>query len=357
MNTGQPILTDKQNLSVKGKLTLRLLQWLRLSDEPIVKVYRGYGNAAQLTVHGTVFRRSALPRQKYRNRALVNLLGVLRLFLVRPHSQALVRVKIEGYEMDTQTDVDGYFRAELPLPEPLPPGWHTVQAQLISETLPTKTVLAEGEGQVLVPSLTQFVCISDIDDTFLVSHSATIAKRLLVLLTQNAHSRRPFEGVVAHYQLLAQANSGPDKSNPFFYVSSSEWNLYDYILEFSEKNGLPEGVYMLSQLKRLGQLLKTGQNKHMTKLTRIVRIVESFPEQQVILLGDDTQEDPTIYASVVEHFPKQIHCVYIRQVYHKNQPKTRETLKRIEAAGVPCCYFAHSEEARQHSVDIGLVPS
>jgi phosphatidate phosphatase APP1 len=83
--------------------------------------------------------------------------------------------------------------------------------------------------------------------------------------------------------------------------------------------------------------------------------METFPTQQFILLGDDTQEDPTIYASVVEHFPNQIRCVYIRQVHKVNQPETRATLARIEAAGVPCCYFAHSAEARQHSVDSGLV--
>ena len=160
---------------------------------------------------------------------------------------------------------------------------------------------------------------------------------------------------MAHYQLLAEAHSGPQMSNPFFYVSSSEWNLYDYILEFSDKNGLPNGVYLLSTLKRFGQLLKTGQNKHRTKFDRIVRILETYPDQQFILLGDDTQEDPTIYASVVEHFPQQIRCVYIRQVHGRNQPKTRHTLSRIEAMGVTCLYFAHSAEARQHSVEIGLV--
>lgn len=178
-----------------------------------------------------------------------------------------------------------------------------------------------------------------------------------VLLTRNAHSRKPFEGVVAHYQLLSEAGSGPYQTNAFFYVSSSEWNLYDYILDFSKKNGLPDGVYLLSQLKQLKGLLKTGQNKHKTKFTRIVRILETFPNQQFILLGDDTQEDPVIYASVVEHFPRQIRCVYIRKVNEENQLDTKATLSRIQAAGVPCCYFAHSAEARQHSVDSGLIAS
>ncbi len=322
-----------------------------------MQLYRGFGNASELTIQGSVLSRAALPRNKHRNHVWVNLLAVIRLFMVRPYPKATVRVRFGDQTADTETADDGYFRVTLPLMQPLPPGWHPVKAELLADSDATERVLAQGSSQVLVPHPTEIACISDIDDTFLVSHSATILKRLQVLLTENAYSRQPFDGVVAHYQLLADANNGPGRTNPFFYVSSSEWNLYDYILEFSTKNGLPDGVYLLSQLKQFRDLLKTGQNKHSGKFTRIVRIVEAFPEQKFILLGDDTQEDPSIYASIVEHFPGQIRCVYIRQVHKKNQPATRATLDRIEAAGVLCCYFAHSADARQHSVDNGLVAS
>ena len=357
MTTDQPTFTIRQNQGLRALLRSYFLTGLRLSDKPTVKLYRGFGNARELTIHGSVLRRSALPRNKHRNYVAVNLLAVIRLFMVRPYPKATVRVRFGDQTAETETADDGYFRVTLPLTQPLPPGWHPVEADLLAGINTSEAVLAQGSSQVLVPHPTEIACISDIDDTFLVSHSATIFKRLQVLLTQNAHSRQPFEGVVAHYQLLAEANSGPGRTNPFFYVSSSEWNLYDYILDFSTKNGLPDGVYLLSQLKRFKDLLKTGQNKHTTKFARIVRIIEAFPEQEFILLGDDTQEDPSIYASVVEHFPHQIRCVYIRQVHQKNQPETRATLDRIEAAGVLCCYFAHSADARQHSVDSGLAAS
>lgn len=359
MNTESSTVTHKQKEGLKGKLLHYFLTKLRLTNRPVVQVYRGFGTTTQLTIHGSALRRSALPRTRYRKNRLANLLAVLRLFLVRPYAQAIIRVRFDGQISETRADENGYFRVDLPLPAPVAPGWHTVLAELITSTnMPgIMTILAEGSGPVLVPHPTRFGCISDIDDTFLVSHSASIAKRLRVLLTENAHSRQPFEGVVAHYRLLAEAQSVSEVTNPFFYVSSSEWNLYDYILEFSSKNGLPNGVYLLSTLKRFGQLLKTGQNKHRTKFDRIVRILETYPHQQFILLGDDAQEDPTIYASVVEHFPRQIRCVYIRQVHGRNQPKTRHTLGRVSAMGVDYLYFAHSAEARQHSVQIGLAAS
>ncbi|GAB4041482.1 App1 family protein [Spirosoma gilvum] len=352
MEATQVQLIPKQNLSLKGKLKGHILSWLRLTDQPTVKVYRSFGNAQQLTIHGSALKRSALPRIKYRSSLWVNLFGLIRLFLVQPYPRATVQVVVDGQSVDTQSDTDGYFRVDVPLSKPLASGWHTIRVKLL-----TDEVSAEGEGQVLVPDPTPFVCISDIDDTFLVSHSANLLKRLNVLITKNAHTRAPFEGVVAHYQLLAQANSGPNATNAFFYVSSSEWNLYDYIIDFSKKNGLPTGVYLLSPLKRLAEVLKTGQGKHMTKFMRIVRILEMYPQQQFVLLGDDTQEDPTIYASVAEHFPTQIRCVYIRQVRAKNKLKTEAILKRIEALGIPYCYFAHSADAQKHSIDIGLVAS
>ncbi|SOD79267.1 App1 family protein [Spirosoma fluviale] len=356
MEAVQSTQPDKQKITLKGKIKRYFLTLLRLTDQPTVKIYRGFGNDKQLTIYGHVFRRSPLPRKKYRDIDFVNLLAVIRLFLVKPYPRTTVRIRFNEQVVNVNTDDDGCFQVELPLTKALTPGWHPVRAQLISQTMIPEQILAEGEGKVLIPHPTQFICISDIDDTFLVSHSATIAKRLLVLLTENAHSRMPFEGVVAHYKLLAEANSGLNATNPFFYVSSSEWNLYDYILEFSTKNELPDGVYRLSQLKRLSQVLKTGKGKHHTKFDRIEQIINMYPNQQFILLGDDSQQDPIIYESVVRQYSRQIRCVYIRQIHAEHKARTEQLMASIEANGVASCYFAHSADARLHSIAIGLIP-
>ncbi|MEJ7661689.1 MAG: phosphatase domain-containing protein [Hymenobacter sp.] len=78
----------------------------------------------------------------------------------------------------------------------------------------------------------------------------------------------------------------PDQPNAFFYVSSSEWNLYDFLREFTDHHQLPKGVYQLSQLKRLGQLL-SGQNKHATSSTASCASWRPAPAV-VGLLGDDS---------------------------------------------------------------------
>jgi phosphatidate phosphatase APP1 len=330
----------------------KILAWLRITRQPALKLYRGFGSPGCVVVQGHAFRQSPLPRITYRPQFWVNAWALLRLFLVRPWADAPVRVRLAGHTAGARTDADGFFRLEIELPQPLPAGWHPAEAELLDAG--SGAVLARAAAEVHVPYETPYAFISDIDDTFLVSHSATRWQRLWVLLSRNARSRAPFADVAAHYQWLAARAPAPDQPNAFFYVSSSEWNLYDFLQEFCEHNQLPKGVYQLSQLKRLGQLLQTGQNKHATKLDRIVRILEACPSQLFGLLGDDSQHDPGIYAAVVKRFPGRIRVVYLRQVHAGGRTAAEAALREIQAAGVATCYFEHSRDARRHSQEIGL---
>ena len=97
-----------------------------------------------------------------------------------------------------------------------------------------------------------------------------------------------------------------------------------------------------------------SKNKHATKLDRIVRILQACPGQLFTLLGDDSQQDPGIYASVVKHFPGRIRAVYLRQVHAGGRPAAEAALAEIKQAGVDTCYFEHSRDALRHSQEIGL---
>ncbi len=336
----------------KRGLKARILQWLGLTNHPTVKVYNGYGHHERLSIYGHVFTFSPLPPRRFRKSFIYNTWALLRLFMVKPFPYADVEMEWEGKVLKTKTDDEGFFKFNWKDDPPLPEGWHQVKVKAGRDG----KFFAFSSGSIYVPHATQYGFISDIDDTFLISHSANLRKRLYVLFTQNARSRQPFEGSVRHYQLLANSNTKENEPNPFFFVSSSEWNLYDYINEFTSINEIPRGVFLLNQLKQLHQLLKTGQNNHQGKFTRIVRILETYPRQRFVLLGDSSQHDPYIYESLVSHFPKQIHAVYIRDIHKENHQKVKDVLYKIESAGVPCCFFKHSSEAILHSVKIGLIP-
>jgi phosphatidate phosphatase APP1 len=272
--------------------------------------------------------------------------------MVKAKPNAHVQLVWQNTTIKAVTAADGFFHFQWKPEAPTDAGWHEIRVDHTAAN--GHTVLASAVGSLYIPHRTQYGCISDIDDTFLISHSRRLGKRLFVLFTHNARTRKPFAGVVEHYRMLSYAGSHEDTPNPFFYVSSSEWNLFNYIAEFTRTHKLPHGVYLLSQLKHWYQLLKTGQNKHGTKFTRISRILESYPDMRFVLLGDDTQEDPDIYNAISKHFGKQIICVYLRNVRKQSRPHVQAVVKEIEARGIYCCYFEHSEEAIAHSNEIGL---
>src|SRR5690606_11480851 len=143
-----------------------------------------------------------------------------------------------GQEIHTKTLEDGYFKFCIPLKERPAFGWYTFS---VSATYRGETV--EEEGTFLNPHSGKWGIISDIDDTFMVSHSNSFWKKLYVLLFRNLESRKLFEDVVTHYNALSRAGRKSDaEANAFFYVSSSEWNLYRFITLFTELHALPKAV-------------------------------------------------------------------------------------------------------------------
>ena len=348
------ILAQKaKRFSLVERLKDKVLFWFHLTNDPVIKLYQGYGNEKKVIIFGHVLKLSPLPRKNYRRNFFNNSYGLLRLFMVKPYTGVNLQVEWDGVMYHSRSEDDGFFKFELCPATPISPGWHAVKVKFADQVSTAESI--EAVSEFFVPYKYEFAFISDIDDTFLISHSSNMRKRLYVLFTKNARSRKPFEGVVNHYQLLASTGASRDTFNLFFFVSSSEWNLYDYIFEFSRNNKLPNGVYLLNQLKTFKGVFKTGQNNHKTKFMRISRIMEAYPTQKFILLGDDSQEDPNIYTAVVEHFPQNIHAVYLRHVLLANHERVSGVVEKIEAKGVHCCYFTHSSEAIIHSKQIGLI--
>jgi phosphatidate phosphatase APP1 len=329
-----------------------LLNRLGLTEGITIKVYRGFGHAHKLHVYGHVLGIST-DQKPHRNTVWRNMRLLLGLFFMKPLAGMQVRLQWGNRIVSGVTEKDGFFSLEWSADGSVPAGEHAVTVVCYNEA---GGELARCEGRLVVPHITQLGIISDIDDTFLVSYSATRLKRLVTLLGNNARSRKAFDDVARHYQLLQFAQNMGTNPNPFFYISSSEWNLYSYLREFLQVQKLPEGVLLLNQLKRWNQILKTGKTRHQGKFARIVRVMEAFPEQAFLLMGDNSQQDPLIYASVARHFPGRIKAVYIRSVVAKNNPDTEALLQPLIQAGIPCCLFRESKNAIAHSRAIGLIP-
>lgn len=323
-----------------------------MNNSVSIKLYHGYGHSHDLVVYGNAFKFKAKTTQKYSNNLFVNILYLFRLFILKPYPNLKLRLTFYDQVITQVSEYDGFFKFEWDAGRELGTGWHEVKVEALDDD---ENVLAECPGTVYVPHITQYAFVSDVDDTIMVSHSATILRRMRELFIKNPRTRKTFPGAQLHYSLLALSHTSVDKPNPFFYVSSSEWNLYDYLVETFRFNKLPEGVFLLNQIKQWTNLIRTGKTGHEGKLLRVMRIIAAFPDQKFVFFGDNSQQDPNIYASIASKYPEKVEAVYIRNVVLRKAEETKKTLNTIQALGIKTCLFRNSSEAISHSRTIGLI--
>jgi phosphatidate phosphatase APP1 len=318
-----------------------------------LKVYRGYASDKLLVVFGHVFKKTATTLSE--KTRFKHAYSVLRTFRRKTISNADVYLYFNDKKIHTKTLKDGYFRFSIPLHNSFQNnfqnGWNKVEIELNHEG---KSVRRTTE--VLRPYDGKLAFISDIDDTFLISHTNNLFKKIYVLLWKNVNSRKIFEDVTVHYQQLSKAGKEKGETNAFFYVSSSEWNLYNFIEHFTKIHHLPKAVIKLKTIKTsLSDFLFTGRGSHHHKFDKIKEIIEFYPHLRFVLMGDDSQADPSIYEEVCKTFPKNVKAIYIRQTQKKQKNSTQKILQNIESLNIKTCYFIKSEQAILHSKEIGIV--
>ncbi|MCB0464049.1 MAG: App1 family protein [Aequorivita sp.] len=317
-----------------------------------LKLYRGYVNDEELVVFGHVFKSWAPDKYRLDRKGIRHAVSVIHMFRIKPLQNVEVKLKFKDIEVSTKTLEDGYFRFTIPYSGKLESGWHPFE---VSCKVHDYGIVENSE--LLKPFESKVGVISDIDDTFLVSHSGNFFKKLYILLFKNINKRKVFEDVVPHYQALSRAGQENETaSNSFFYVSSSEWNLYEFIDAFARLHQLPKAVIKLKKIKTgISDFLFTGRGNHDHKFEKIKDIIMFYPNLDYVLLGDDSQKDPQLYERIVKVFPGSIKAIYIRQTSHRKKSNTESILKNIASMNVATCYFKSSEKAIKHSESIGII--
>ncbi|MEX1190522.1 MAG: App1 family protein [Brumimicrobium sp.] len=317
-----------------------------------LKLYRGYVNEERLVVFGHAFKSWAPDKYKLDRRGIWHAFSVVHMFRIKPLKNQEITLHFKDVNVTTKTLNDGYFRFDIPFKNSLESGWHEYEAVC---NVNKYGIIAKGE--LLKPYHSKYGVISDIDDTFLVSHSNNILKKLYIMLFKNVNKRKVFEDVTPHYQALSSFGQTNGKAfNSFFYVSSSEWNLYDFIIEFTHLQSLPKAVIKLKKIKTgIGDFLFTGRGSHDHKFEKIKDLISFYPNLNYVLLGDDSQHDVYIYDKICKTFKLNIKAVYIRQTGNSKKSKVEKTIRNIESMNVPVCYFKSSDKAIEHSEMIGII--
>lgn len=321
--------------------------------------YRGFGTPDAIWLHGRVLVDRGLERTTSEDSLWKNFRMSLKRFASDEIAGARVRLRYRDAEEIVVTDDEGYYTSKLE-PSGSSGGiglWQAVDAELLDPIHPEKDRL-RAWGEVQIPAQNcSFGVISDVDDTVIRTEATSILTMLRLTLFHNAYSRKPFSGVSAFYRAL---HVGPDGSSehPFFYVSSSPWNLYDLLTAVFDIQDLPRGTFFLRDLGLdETKIFKSGHDAH--KLAEIERVMAAYPDMQFVLIGDSGQRDPEIYQQVVADFPGRVRAVYIRDVRPELEGKrdlqVKEIAREVSRAGVPMLPVRDTVEAAHHAAEVGLI--
>lgn len=256
-----------------------------------------------------------------------------------------------------KTDEEGFFEFEFNFDSPIDYDKHgkTVKFSLLETK--TEKDETEAEGYVFVPDReTEFGIISDIDDTILVSKITHFLSRIKLALLNDATERSPFPGIAAFLRALQKGYD--DKGiNPLFFVSGSEWNLYDLLVNFFKYHDVPEGPLFLRDKglnpAEKGRLETKGKNYKMHKIRHVLK---TYPDMKFICIGDSGEHDPETYYKILEEFPNQIIGIYIRDVSpEKRDKEVEEICKKVEEKGAQMVLVEETYSAAQHALKMNWI--
>ena len=263
---------------------------------------------------------------------------------------AHVRVDVGGRSTVVSADREGYVDAEL-TDVPLPPGRHPVTLTPVEPPgSPAQATVHVGDPAA------DIAVVSDIDDTIIDSGIAhgLIATVTTALLRDSA-TRVPLQGAPELYQSLwREPRGGPER--PFFYLSTSPWNLAAFLGRFIEQHGFPAGPLMLTDWgPGSAGLFRIATRAH--KLTALRRLAQHLTDARFVLLGDSGQEDVEIYTAFALECPGRVAAIYVRRAGHPTAAK-QQRIDRCAATlrdvGVPFVLAEDSAAMLDHARTYGL---
>lgn len=332
------------------------LGWLGV---PTIEPYMGFSNGYDVYISGNVMEDKGLDKPKPGQNLGINMLAMFKRYVSDEIGGVRVKVIFHDKSEVVETNELGIFHCSFQFKERISANNHFEEAhfELLDEVVENQGDISATGLVLMVSGKLPFGVVSDIDDTVMVSHSTKTLKKLKLMLFKNARTRVPFEGVGAFYRALRKGAEGQKHPNPVFYVSSSEWNLYDLLVDFFEFRKIPAGPLLLQELEHsIFQFWKSGGGNHEHKLEKIRFLFSFFPELDFVLIGDSGQRDPSLYLQAVREFPGRVKAVYIRCIgkAHKNR-QTLEIARKMEEFGVSMLLIDNTEDAARHALINGFI--
>jgi phosphatidate phosphatase APP1 len=314
----------------------------------------GYRSENRLTLSARALRAGRAAGHTFENRGRVQAMRtMLAHFASREVAGLLVRLELKGpdgvaLELTAVSDREGYLRFDATLDPPWPlspdPAWEVACLHWITPEGPQCI-----EAYVLAPgTATHLAVVSDIDDTIvetgITGGMRAVAKNWRRVLAELPDERIAVPGADVFYgalgggAVLATPGGAGTRyaatHRPFFYISSSPWNLFSYLVAFQQSRNLPLGPIMLRDWG-LNRATFGAESHGGHKRAALDQLLAFYPNMRFALIGDDTQGDLPAYADTVQANPGRVAAVFIRTGAGPMSPEEIAGKAMLEAAGVP----------------------
>jgi len=174
----------------------------------------------------------------------------------------------------------------------------------------------------LFPENPDYIVVSDIDDTILVTEVTSKLKMSYNSLIKSIRDRKPIANTPEFYQMLKN-NGSPTGKPHFVYLSSSPAFLSRSLKNFICRNDFPQGTLVLKK-----SLTSGGHDEHKSGWLKYVS--EKYPGKPLLLIGDSGEKDPFIYQSFAKNTarPDLVKGIIIHEV--TGRPTRIEALDQIK---------------------------
>lgn len=257
--------------------------------------YTGYGGPGWVRVMARLVLTRLDPLRRRRSERLRG----WRRFAALPVKNARVVIEAGGRRHEAQADRGGYV--DCVVQADLPAGWATVRLSC-ADAEP-----AEARVRVVDPAARVGI-LSDVDDTVMVT---ALPRPLLAAwntFVVDEHARSAVPGMAVLYERLATAYP----TAPVVYVSTGAWNVAPALTRFLSRHLFPAGPLLLTDWGPTHDRWFRSGPEH--KRTTLARLAGEFPDISWLLIGDDGQHDPEIYAEFAANHPDNVAAVVIRHL-------------------------------------------
>ncbi|MFW7415099.1 App1 family protein [Demequina sp. SO4-18] len=228
-----------------------------------------------------------------------------------------VEITLGETTVSATSDEAGIVDVHMALERPLPLGTATARMHV-----PGRTPVPARVHVISADPVRGVIC--DIDDTAWITGLAHPFRAAWRTLRGTGASRTSVPGMPA----LVRAAVGTQPNPAVAYVSNGPWNFVGPVSHFLELQRFPSGTLLMTDWGVTPTRWFRDGKLH--KQTSIARLMEDLPHVTWVLVGDDGEHDPEIYADAAREHAGRVAAIVLRRAGLKREGEDREL-----AHGVP----------------------